>query len=77
MSITMLRQYREELTNPRVSQEDVARGAGVTLQTYRNAESGRNCSYTTATSILKALNEERQKRSKTALSLDQLGLSIV
>lgn len=36
---TPLRQFREELTDPKVSQEDLAREAGVTLQTYRNAES--------------------------------------
>ncbi len=76
-SSTPLRQFREELTDPKVSQEDLAREAGVTLQTYRNAESGKNCTYTTATAILNALNSERQARGKKALSLDQLGLSIV
>jgi len=74
---TPLRQFREELTDPKVSQEYLAREAGVTLQTYRNAESGKNCTYTTATSILDALNSERQARGKRLLSLDQLGLSIV
>jgi len=76
-SSTPLRQFREELTDPKVSQEDLARVAGVTLQTYRNAESGKNCTYTTATAILNALNSERQARGKRPLSLDQLGLSIV
>ena len=76
-SSTPLRQFREELTDPRVSQEDLARVAGVTLQTYRNAETGKNCTYTTATAILSAVNSERQARGKGPLSLDQLGLSIV
>jgi DNA-binding XRE family transcriptional regulator len=76
-SSTPLRQFREELTDPRVSQEDLARVAGVTLQTYRNAETGKNCTYTTATALLSALNSERQARGKKPLSLDQLGLSIV
>ena len=76
-SSTPLRQFREELADPKVSQEDMARDAGVTLQTYRNAESGKNCTYTTATAILNALNAERQVRGKRPVTLDQLGLSIV
>jgi DNA-binding XRE family transcriptional regulator len=76
-SSTPLRHFREEFVNPKVSQEDLAREAGVTLQTYRNAESGRNCTYTTATAILNAVNAERQARGQRPVNLDQLGLSIV
>jgi DNA-binding XRE family transcriptional regulator len=61
----------------KVTQEDLARRADLTLQTYRNAESGKNVTYTTATAILKALNEELQERSKQPVSLEQLGLNRV
>ncbi len=77
MSSTPLRSLRESLRNPRVSQEDLAHSAGVTMQTYRNAEIGRNCTYTTATAILKALNTELQERSRPIVVLEELGLSIV
>ena len=75
-SSTALRAYREGLT-PKTSQEDLARRAGITLQTYRNAESGKNCTYTTATAILRALNEARGEQGQEPVTLEQLGLSIV
>ncbi len=75
---TRLRQYREQLTNPKVSQETMARKVGISLQWYRQLEScEQNTSYTTATSILAALNTERQQRGQESLGLDQLNLSIV
>jgi predicted transcriptional regulator len=73
---TSLKLYRTGLS-PKVSQESLARKAEIVLQTYRNAEAGCNCSYSTARAILKALNTERQTRGLEAVSLDQLGLSIV
>jgi DNA-binding XRE family transcriptional regulator len=73
---TPLKEYRVSLS-PKVSQERLARKAELVLQTYRNAESGRRCSYSTATAILKALNAERQARNLSLVSLEQLGLSIV
>lgn len=77
MSSTPLRRFREEFANPKVSQEDMARKSGVTLQTYRNAENGNHCGYSTAMAILQALNTERQARGMRPVTLDQLGLSIV
>jgi len=77
MSTTPLRKLRESFDNPKMSQEDLAHKAGVTMQTYRNAEIGKNCSYTTATSILNAVNLELQARTEESVNLDQLGLKIV
>ncbi len=75
---TRLRQLREELANPKVSQETMARRVGISLQWYRQLEAGgQSTSFTTATAILKALNEERQVRGLENLTLDQLGLKIV
>ena len=74
--VTPLKMYRLGLV-PRVSQESLARRAVIVLQTYRNAEVGNNCSYSTAKAILKALNEEREIRGLQSVSLDQIGLTIV
>ncbi len=76
---TRLRQFREELANPKVSQEAMARKAGISLQWYRQLESGnqQSTSWSTGNAILRALNEERQVRGLQVLSLDQLGLKIV
>jgi DNA-binding XRE family transcriptional regulator len=76
---TQLRQLREELSNPRVSQEAMARKVGVSLQWYRQLENGlaANTSYTTANALLRAFNTERQSRSQEAITLDQLELNIV
>ena len=74
---TTLKQIREGFAEPKVSQEELAHKSKVTLQTYRNAEAGRNCSYTTATSILRAVNDELQERGQNTLNLEQLNLKIV
>jgi DNA-binding XRE family transcriptional regulator len=76
---TRLRQFREELVNPRVSQEAIARQAGISLQWYRQLENGQapNTSWSSANALLRAFNAERQGRGKDALTLDQLELNIV
>jgi DNA-binding XRE family transcriptional regulator len=75
---TRLRQLREEWSGPKVSQETMARKVGISLQWYRQLEAGsQNTSFSTATAILKALNEERRLREFTDLTLDELGLKIV
>jgi DNA-binding XRE family transcriptional regulator len=73
---TKLKQLRLEL-NPPVTQEDFARHAGLRMKTYSNAERGHNCSYSTAQSILVALNGLRGTRGMSALVLDDLELKIV
>ena len=79
MISTNLRRFRTELTGPKVSQEAIARQAGLSLQWYRLLEKGRQekTSYTTARNILAAINAERQTRGQKTLSLDDLGLTIV
>jgi DNA-binding XRE family transcriptional regulator len=76
---TILRQFREELTSPKVSQEAMARKAGISLQWYRQLESGQqqNTSWSTGNAILRALDDERQVRGLQVLTLDELGLKIV
>jgi hypothetical protein len=74
--VTPLKVYRLGLI-PKVSQESMARKSAIVLQTYRNAESGNNCSYSTASAILRALNTERISRGMKPVGLDQLGLAIV
>jgi DNA-binding XRE family transcriptional regulator len=75
---TQLRQFREELNNPKMSQEAMARKVGVSLQWYRQLESGLvNTSFTTANAILRAFNTERQRRNQETITLDQLELKIV
>ncbi len=76
---TILRQLREELTNPKVSQETMARKASISLQWYRQLESGQQqkTSWSTGNAILRAFNTERQARGLAELTLDQLGLTIV
>lgn len=74
---TPLRRFREEL-NPRVTQEAIAKAAGVTVQWYRQLENnGQATSYTTARNLLAAINAERVTRNLEALKLDQLELKIV
>ena len=74
---TQLRRFREEL-NPRVTQEALAKAAGVTVQWYRQLENnGQATSYTTANAILQAINAERVSRNLEALKLDELELKIV
>ncbi len=76
---TRLRQLREELSDPRVSQEAMARQAGISLQWYRQLENGLapNTSWSSANAILQAFNTERQRRNQESIALDQLGLNIV
>jgi DNA-binding XRE family transcriptional regulator len=73
---TRLKSIRESL-EPKESQEDMARRADITLATYRSAENGRNCTYTTAVAILEALNAALAERGQAPVTLDQLGLRIV
>lgn len=79
MMRTKLHQLRKELTHPNVSQEKMARQAGLSLQWYRQLESGAapNTSWSSANALLRAFNEERQQRGQEALALDQLELNIV
>lgn len=76
---TRLRQFREELANPKVSQEAIARQAGLSLQWYRQLENGlaHNTSFTSANALLRAFNAERQRRNQEVITLDQLELNIV
>lgn len=76
---TRLRQLREELANPKVSQEAIARQAGISLQWYRQLENGLapNTSFTSANALLRAFNAERQSRGREAITLDNLELNIV
>jgi DNA-binding XRE family transcriptional regulator len=76
---TRLRQIREGLSNPKVSQEAIARQAGLSLQWYRQLENGLapNTSWTSANAILQAFNAERQRRNQGTVALDQLELNIV
>lgn len=78
MISTNLRRYREELT-PKVSQEKIARQAGLSLQWYRQIETiaEQPTSYTTAQNILKAINTARKERQLSALTLEDLNLTIV
>ena len=71
-----LRQLREEMI-PKISQESIARRAGITHQWYRLIECGRNTSWTTANAILTALNTERTVRNLRPLTLKELELKIV
>ena len=73
---TNLKTYRQSLAN-KIAQEDLARLADLRLSTYRNAEQGKNVSYTTATKILRAINNLREKQDMEAVRLEDLGLSIV
>ncbi len=70
---TKLKELREEL---HLSQEALARDAGITLATYRNAERGNRVFYSTAKKILDALNKERQARQKSSVTIDDLGLDL-
>ena len=76
---TRLRQFREELANPKVSQESMARQAGISLQWYRQLENGQapHTSWSCANALLRTLNAERQQRNLQALTLEQLDLHIV
>jgi len=77
-TLTRLRQLRAELT-PKVSQEKIARQAGLSLQWYRLLENGRQSrtSWTTANALLATFNTERQARGLDSVTLEQLELTIV
>lgn len=77
-SQTALYQLRKALTKPKVSQEELARQAGVSRQWLHVLETGKRgrVSYTTAKNLLAALNTERQARGLEALDIDDLGLTI-
>lgn len=70
-----------KLTNIRktlnITQEKLARKADIPFSTYRRAETGLNVSYTTATSILTAINQLRADKQLEPLDLGDLGLIIV
>lgn len=68
---TPLEVLRRQL-QPRISQETMARKSGVVLQTYRNAELGKNILLSHAFSILDALNDERQARGFPPISFEEL-----
>jgi transcriptional regulator with XRE-family HTH domain len=74
--MTKLKSLREEL-NPKVAQEDLARAGNIRISTYRNAERGRNVSYTTAKAILDAINSIRESRGMRPVDMDDLELTIV
>ena len=75
---TMARTRRKDLRESMgIPQEDLARAANVRLSTYRNAENGNNCSFTTASRILEAFNKQREAHQLGKVGLDDLGLSIV
>jgi DNA-binding XRE family transcriptional regulator len=74
--MTKLKSLREEL-DPKVAQEDLARAGDIRISTYRNAERGKNVSYTTAKAILDALNSIRTNRGMKPIDMDDLELSIV
>lgn len=70
-TVTPLKQFRLQL-QPELSQESMARRAGVVLQTYRKAEKGCDVLLSTAMSIWKALNNERKLRGHDPVSFEQL-----
>lgn len=76
--MSKLSDFRRELN---ITQEGLVHGAGeppmITLSTYRNAEQGKNVSYTTAKSILALLNIVRTEHSLEPLKLEDLELDIV
>jgi len=76
---TRLLQLRKEFSNPRLTQEKLAQAAGISRQWLHSLETGKRSqtSYTTATSLLQAINTERLARNLQTLTLDQLNLKIV
>ncbi len=74
MAPTNLKGLREELGDPYVTQEAVARRANLPLSTYRNAEGGKGVSHRIAKAILKAINEIRSERQFDPVHLEDLGL---
>jgi DNA-binding XRE family transcriptional regulator len=68
----LLKKLRQDLKSPEISQESMARRAGIVLQTYRKAESGSDLLLSTATAIWQALNTERHFRGLEAIGFEQL-----
>jgi len=68
-----LKRIREELG---FTVEGFAKRLSVSYSTYRSAESGKPCRYSTATEILGVINGLRAAKSEPPLSLDELGLNI-
>ena len=70
-----LREIRLSL-EPKVSQEDMARTANITLQTYRKAEGLKSIKYSTAIAILNVLNEILKTKGRNQVTLDDLNLTL-
>jgi transcriptional regulator with XRE-family HTH domain len=61
-----------------LTQEGLARRADLPLPTYRNAEKGKNVSYTTAKAIFVAVNAVKEERGEKKLErVEDLGLALV
>lgn len=73
-TVTPLKQFRLQL-QPELSQESMARRAGIVLQTYRKAEKGCDVLLSTAMAIWKAVNSERTLRGHHPVSFEQLFVS--
>jgi DNA-binding XRE family transcriptional regulator len=72
---TPLKKFREELG---IVQDDMALKSGIRANTYARVERGKNVSYTTALSILKALNSFRAEKGFPPIErVEDLGLSLV
>lgn len=70
-----LREIRLSL-EPKISQEDMARRANITLQTYRKAEGLKSVKYSTAIAILKVLNEILTTKGRNKVTLEDLDLKL-
>lgn len=70
-----LKEIRMSL-RPKISQEGLARKADLTLQTYRRAETGGTIQYSTAMTILNALNQLLQEHEMSTLSIQDLDLKL-
>ncbi|HZS75558.1 MAG TPA: helix-turn-helix transcriptional regulator [Ktedonobacteraceae bacterium] len=73
MNETGLKRIRESLG---LTEEGMAKRLTVSYSTYRNAEKGKPCRYSTAMEILGVINGIRAERGMTPVSLDDLGLNI-
>jgi transcriptional regulator with XRE-family HTH domain len=73
--MSTLAKIRKELG---LTQEGLARRADLPLPTYRNAEKGKNVSYTTAKAIFIAINAIKEERGEEKLDrVEDLELSLV
>lgn len=77
MTKTNLRNWRESLVEPKVTQEDVARLADLRLYTYQKAENGKRISFTTARAIHTAVTTICEERGLPKKDIFDLGLNIV